>query len=123
VQGALVEQDHRLVGEPRRQRADLERSPPRVAALGDHRFRRPRALVEIVEDRRALDHRLAVVQHQRRHPPQRIVGHDLVAVAERRPRPMLEGDIIELQRNADATDEGGIELADEDHGGNSGMLL
>src|SRR3954447_10363129 len=70
----------------------------------------------MIEDRSALDQHLAIVEHQRRHPPQRIVRRDLVGIAERRPRPMLERQIIEMQRNSHAADERGIELADQDHG-------
>jgi hypothetical protein len=75
----------------------------------------------MVEDRRALDQHLAVVEHQRRHPPQRIIGRYLVGIAECRPRPMLERQIIEPQRNSHAADEGGVELADQDHGFSGAM--
>src|SRR5207249_9489600 len=35
---------------------------------------------------------------------------------EGRPRPVLERDAIKPQRNRDATDEGGVVLADQEHG-------
>jgi predicted transcriptional regulator len=49
-------------------------------------------------------------------PPQRIIRLDPVALAKRRPRPVLERQAIQLQRNRDAADEGGVVLADHDHG-------
>ena len=74
-------------------------------------------VVEMIQDHRALDQRLAIVKHQRRHPPQRIIGRDLVGIAEGRPRLVLEGDAVEPHGDGDAADEGGVVLADEDHGG------
>jgi len=91
--------------------------------FGDHRAGWPDGLVEMIEDRRALDQHLAVVEHQRRHPAQRIVGRDLVGVAECRPRPMLEWQIIEPQRDPYAPHERGIELADQDHVPDVSMIL
>ena len=62
-------------------------------ARRDHGLVRPDQLIEIIQDRRALDQRLAAVEHQRRHPAQRIIRRDLVALAEGRPRPVLERQI------------------------------
>ena len=90
--------------------------PPLHPARRDHRLLRAYAFVEIVEDRSRIDQRLVAVEHQRRHPPQRIIGRDLVGVAEGRPRLVIEGDAVKSQRNRDATDEGGVELANEKHG-------
>ena len=95
VQRALVEQADRLVGESRRQRADLERPPPARPAIGDQG--RPVChLIEVVQDGSALDQRLAVVEHQRRDPSQRVEGRDPVRVAEGRPRPMLERHAVQV---------------------------
>jgi hypothetical protein len=41
---------------------------------------------------------------------------DLVGIAEGRPRPVLEGEPIQPQRNRDAPHERGVILADQDHG-------
>jgi hypothetical protein len=89
--------------------------PPRPAR-GDHRFVGTDQLVKIIQDRRALDQRLAVIQHQRRHPAQRVERRDLVTFAEGRPRPVFEGKAVKPERDSDATDEGRVVLADEDHG-------
>src|SRR4051812_2259976 len=62
-------------------------------------------LVEMIEDCRALDQHFAVVEHQRWHSAQRIVGRDLVGIAEGRPRPMLERQTVEPQCNSDAADK------------------
>jgi len=101
---------------PGRQRADFQAAVARQPARGDHRVFRPDEIIEIVQNSRALDQHLAAAKHQRRHPPQRIVRRDLVAIAEGRPRPVLEGQLIKPQRNRDAADEGGVVLADQDHG-------
>src|SRR4051794_35520057 len=90
--------------------------PALGAGARQHRLLRPGELVEIIEDERALDQRLAVVEHQRRHAAQRIIGRDLVGVAEGRPRSVLEGEAVKPQRNRDAADEGGVVLADQEHG-------
>ena len=63
----------------------------------------------------ALDQRLAIVENQRRHADQGIVGLQFFGIAEDRPRPLLEGNPIQRQRNADAPHERRIILADEDH--------
>jgi hypothetical protein len=81
-----------------------------------HRFVRPDQFIEIIQDRRALDQRLAAIQHQRRHPPQRIERCDPVGLAKGRPRPVLERQAIQPQRNGNAADEGGVVLADQEHG-------
>src|SRR6185312_1641915 len=47
---------------------------------------------------------------------ERIVGADLVRIGEGRPGPMLERQTVEHERDADAADEWGVVLADEDHG-------
>jgi hypothetical protein len=117
AQHPLVDQADRLVAKPGRQRADFQRLPPRRSALRDHGHGRPDQFVEIIEDRGALDQRLAIVQHQRRHPAQRIVWRNLVGIAERRPRPMLERQLIQPQRERDTAHEGGVVLADQDHRG------
>jgi hypothetical protein len=106
AQHALVNKTDRLVAKPRRQRADLQCVATFRPAFRDHRFRGPDQFIEIIQDRRALDQRLAAIQHQRRHPPQRIEDCDLVAVAEGRPRPVLEGQAVEPQCNRCAADEG-----------------
>src|SRR5450631_3544720 len=82
----------------------------------DHRLRRPDHFIEIIEYRGAFDQHLAVLEHQRRHPPQRIERRDLVTFAKGRPRPVLESKAIQPQRNRHAPGEWGIVLADQDHG-------
>lgn len=72
--------------------------------------------VEMVDDQVAVDQRHPVIQHQRRHAQQRVVCSDLVGLAEGRPGPVLEGDAVERQRDADAADEGRVVLSDQDHG-------
>src|SRR5207253_7060276 len=114
-QHPLIQKTNALVAEPHRQRADPQMPPPRLAALGDHRLVGADDVVEMIQDHRALDQRLAAVQHQRRHPPQRIIGRDLVGIAEGRPRLVLEGDAIQPHGDGDAADEGGVVLADQDH--------
>ena len=71
--------------------------------------------VEIIEDDLALDQHLAIVENQGRNAGERIVAPDLVGIAEGGPRSMLEGQIVKLQRYADAANEGGVGMADEDH--------
>src|SRR5437764_1452803 len=51
-----------------------------------------------------------------RLPPQRIIRRDFVGIAKRRPRPVLERQAIKAQRNRGAADEGGVVLADQEHG-------
>src|SRR6476620_207203 len=116
AQHALVQQADALVAKAHRQRANPQVPPPRLAARRDHRFVGADAVVEIIQDHRALDQRLAIVEHQRRHPPQRIIRRDLVGIAKGGPRPMRVGDAIEPHRDGDAADEGGIVLADQEHG-------
>jgi len=82
----------------------------------DHRLRRPDHFIEIIEDRGAFDQHFAVLEHQRRHPPQRIERRDPVTFAKGRPRPVLERKAIQPQRNRHAPGERGIILADQDHG-------
>jgi len=115
AQHALIDEADRLVGEPASQRADFQCVPPRLAARRDHRFLRPDQFIQIIQDRRALDQRLATIEHQRRHPPQRIERRDLVSLAEGRPRPVLERQTIKPQRNRHAANKGGVVLADQDH--------
>jgi len=76
-------------------------------ARRDQRLVRASELVEIVQDHRALDQRLAVIEHQRRHPPQRIVRRDFVGIAKGRPRPVFECDAVQPRRDGDTADEGG----------------
>src|ERR1700676_1912646 len=120
---ALVYETHRLVAKPRRQRAQFQHVAAPGAPRRDYRLVRPYYLIEIIQDPRALDQRLAAIQHQRRHSAQRIERRDLVAVAEGRPRPVLEGETIKPHRNRDAADEGGVVLADQDQGGCSFFLV
>src|SRR3954453_5005662 len=115
-QHALVEQADRLVAETGSERADAQMAPAHGTGARQHRLLGSDELVEIIEDDRALDQRLAVVEHQSRYAPQRIIGRDLVGIAEGRPRLVLEGEPVEPQRNRDATDKGGIILADQEHG-------
>jgi hypothetical protein len=89
--------------------------PPHLATPRDHRSFGADDIVEMIQDHRALDQRLTVIEHQRRHPPQRIIGCDLVGIAEGRPWLVLESDAIQPHGDGDAADEGGIELADQDH--------
>ena len=63
----------------------------------------------------ALDQHLAIVQHQRRHAPQRIEACHLLGIAEGRPGSMLERHAVEPQRDGHAPDERGIVLPDQDH--------
>jgi hypothetical protein len=115
AQHALIKQADALVAEAHRQRANPQVPAPRLAARGDHRPVGADEVVEIIQDHRALDQRLAIVQHQRRHPPQRVIRRDLVGIAERRPRLVLEGDAIEPHGDGGAADKGGVELADQEH--------
>jgi len=66
----------------------------------------PASLASRVRLANGPDQRLAAVQHQRRYPPQRIERRDLVGIAESRPRPVLEGEAVEPQRDGDAAGEG-----------------
>jgi len=76
----------------------------------------PGARLRAKKDGEAFDEYATVVQHQRWYPQEWIVGPDLLRIAEDRPRTMLEGDAVKPHGDAGATDERGIELADEDHG-------
>jgi hypothetical protein len=91
----------------------------RSAALGarrcDQRALAPMDFVEMIENSGAVDQRLAAIEHQRRHAPQRIVLHEAVAVAEAAEGQVLEGRAVARQRQADAADERAVELADELH--------
>jgi hypothetical protein len=57
-----------------------------------------------------------IVQNQRRYARQRIVGPDLVGIAEGGPWFVLERQPVERQCNSHAPDERGIILTDQDHG-------
>ena len=57
-----------------------------------------------------------MIEHQRRHPPQRIILRDFVGIAKGRPRPVLERQAVKPQRDGGTADEGGVVLADQDHG-------
>ncbi len=116
VQPLLVEQADRLVGRAHGQRRHLQRPAPVRLGAREHRPVGRHQAVEMVEDAVALDQRLTIVQHQRRHPGQRVVRADLLRIAEHRPRPLLEGQAVQRQGDADAADEGRIILADQDHG-------
>src|SRR5262252_5799481 len=48
--------------------------------------------------------------------PEWIIGRDLAGIAEGRPRLVLEGDAIAPHRNRDASHEGRVVLADQEHG-------
>jgi hypothetical protein len=54
----------------------------RRPAFGDHRLVGPDQFVEMIQDRAALDQHLAAVEHQRRHPAQRIERRQFFRVAE-----------------------------------------
>src|SRR5258708_26272795 len=71
--------------------------------------------MEICRGGGAREQRRPPAGHRRRHPPQRIERRDLVAIAEGRPRPVLEWQTIKPQRDRHAAHEGGIILADQDH--------
>ena len=116
MKALLVEEAHGLVGGACRQRRDPERPVPR--RLGDriHAGGRRHEAVEIVENNVALGQHVAVVEHQRRHPRQRIVWPDLLGIAEGRPRFVLEGEAVEPHGDADPAHIGQIILSDEDHG-------
>ena len=116
VQAPFVEQADRLVGQAGCQGGDLQRLMPRRLGGGEHRPIGRHQAVEIVQDAVALDQHLAVIQHQRRHAHERVVGADLVRIGEHRPRPMLEGAGLQRQRDADAAHERQVVLADQDHG-------
>jgi len=53
----------------------------RRAAPGAGISRRSGPLVQPVQDARALDQHLAVIEHQHRHPPQRLVPGKLFRIA------------------------------------------
>src|SRR5882724_11837958 len=116
AQHALVDQADRLVAEPGCQRADFQGMAALRPVLRDHCLRRPDHLIEIIQDRGTFDQDFTVLEHQRRHPPQRIERRDLVGVAKGRPRPVLKGEAVKLERNRHAPGERGIILADQDHG-------
>ena len=115
VHGPFVEQAHRLFAETGGQRRNLQGMAPRPAIGRDQRAVRSGLLVQMVENRAAFDQHLAVVEHQGRHPHQRVVAGDLGGIAENRPRAMLEGEAVYIQRDADAPHERRIILADQDH--------
>ena len=106
MEAQFVEQADRLLRHPGCQRGDPHRLPARrlvhrvEPSLGRHEA------VDVVHDGVAVDQRLAVVEHQDRHTRQGVVGADTVGIAEHRPRPVLERQAIERQRNADAAHEG-----------------
>src|SRR5262249_10155660 len=72
AQRALIDKAHGLVGKTGRQRAQPQVMPAPRAACRDHRLWLAREFVEMIQDDAALDQRLAVVEHQRRHSYQRI---------------------------------------------------
>src|SRR4051794_3138324 len=88
---------------------------PLRPARGNQSSFRSHQLVQIIQDRRALDQRLAAIEHKRRHPAQRIIRRDLVRIAKSGPGLMLERQSVKPQRNPDAPDKGGVVLANEDH--------
>src|SRR4029077_20004425 len=104
AQHALVEEADRLVGKAGRKRANFQALPTLRPGARDHCLVRADDLIEIIEDRRALDQCFAIVQNQRRHPAQRIEGRDLITLAEGRPRTMLEAEAIEPHRDCDTAD-------------------
>ena len=117
AQYGLVDEADRLVGKAGRQRADLQGAPPLRSERRDHRLLLAGQFIEIIEDGGALDHHLAIVEHQGRNARQRVIGGDLCGIAEHRPGPVFERDPVEMQGDRDATDEGRVILADEDQGG------
>src|SRR5215470_7842480 len=120
VQPLLVEQADGLVGQARGEGGDPQRSVPGGLARREHRAFRRHQAVEIVEDDVTVDQHDAVVEHERRDAGERIVGPDLLRIGEGRPGPMLERQAVERERDADAADERGVVLADEDHESRSG---
>src|SRR5437763_6831376 len=100
---------------PGRERRNLNASARLRPPRGDQGTFRSHQLVQIIQDRRALDQWLAAIEHKRRHPAQRIIRRYFVGIAKGRPGLMLEGQSIKPQRNCDTTDEGRVVLADKDH--------
>src|SRR5208282_2089249 len=64
MQGALIDEADRLVGEAGREGADLQRLPAGWPAWRDQGFRRAHHLIEMIEDRGAVDQHLAIIEHQ-----------------------------------------------------------
>ncbi|MCY1291930.1 hypothetical protein D9M70_411370 [compost metagenome] len=115
MQAFLVEKTDRLVAKAGRERGDPE--CPMSCRLGsrEHDLIVGNEAIEIVEDDVAVGERQPIVQHQGRHARQRIVGSNLVGVAEGRPGAVFEGDTVERERDAHATNERRVVLADQDH--------
>jgi len=116
VQPPFIEQADGLVGEAGGKAGDSQRAMARRLARREHGALGRHEAVEIVEHGVAVDQHRPVVEHQGGHARERIVGADLVRIGERRPGTMLEREIVERQRDADAADERRVVLADEDHG-------
>ena len=115
VQPQFVEQADRLLGRAHREREDGEDLAPQRTAARAKRAFRPDEIVERIDHTGAVDEHLAIVEHQGRHPHQRVEGADLLAIGENGPRAMLERQAVERERDADAAHEGRIILADQDH--------
>ena len=112
----FIEKAHGLVAQTRGQGGDFQRLVPGGLGLRKQGALFRHKAVEIIQNAVAFDQRLARVQHQRRHPGERIIGPELVRIAERRPGPVAERQAIKRQRNADTANKGRVILANQDHG-------
>ena len=87
----------------------------RRAAPGAGISRRSGPLVQPVQDARALDQHFTVIEHQRRHPPQRDLLDELFRIAERRPRPVIVGEPVNPQRHRNPPHERRVIPPDQNH--------
>jgi hypothetical protein len=105
VEAQFIEQADRLLRHAGGERGHTQRAVARRLLPREQRARRRHLPVEIVEDAGAIDQRGAVIQHQRRHAQQRVVGPDLLEIAEHRPGLVLKRQFVQPQRDADAPHE------------------
>jgi hypothetical protein len=63
-----------------------------------------------------IDQHVARIEHERRHPDERVVGPDLLSIAKDRPGPVRKWQVVKRERDADPANEGRVILADENHG-------
>ncbi len=79
---ALVGGSEQLVTGAHHQRRHAQHGAPVCAGGRGQRAVAAVDLVEVIDDRAAVDQRLAVVEHERRDAAERIVGANVAAVVE-----------------------------------------
>ena len=94
---ALVGNGNRLVVNACRQHDLLQGIAPGFAAGWQQRAIRTNSLIQVIQDRRAVDEHLAVVQDKRRHAPDRVVGAQSIGIAEHRQELALERHAEQVQ--------------------------